>query len=768
MSFLVPSLLLGVLAAAIPVVIHLLHRQRTTPVPWGAMQFLLESPLRFKRRRKVDNWILLLARMALLGLLGFLLARPLMIEGRYSPLSSNVATDIAVVVDHSLSSGRKAARPADAPADPSATGGSVFDRSLAVVDDVARLMKPSDTLSVVLAEHRPDTSFTPLPVRSANVRDVQERLRRLKPGMTAASIADAVQAAREVIGRGPNAQKLIVVVSDGQRNAWQIDNHAAWAAATGDRSGAGAPKVYSLPVAPAANLPDIAVGDVKIEPTLVGLNRPAQLTATLTRTAGASGAGGAGPGAVTGNGGAVSVSLVVNGKPVEKRPVAGLAPGEARTVRFDYAFTQPGSNWVRIQADAGDALPADDAAVAAATVWNRLPVLVIDGQLTTAGPFRSSQFLVAAMQPVAEAAQEATALVQPKVVSASAAEGEKLDDFAAVVVNDVPALSGGAAEKLAAYARAGGGVWLILGPRSDPALIGSQLARAGLLTAKVREKRSAGATGAAPAVELKAPLNPMVALLAAAEHNALTGTVTRQWWAVTPGDGDEQVVLATAGGADPLVYERPVGRNGGRVVVWCTSADGAWNNWPLVPNFVPLVNETVYHLAGAWTRSAGTGRLDAGSPLEWSGPAQPRVKSASITRPDGTVVTRQPTLSNGRQRLNYNDTAEPGLYTLRFDPTEVPQPAYYGVSIDRRELDPAPLSEADDAWLKSRGFIERRITRDELASALGGVNKGVELWKWLGLGVLALLVFETLMTRRMIRLQDGRADGTGTLSGAHA
>src|SRR5215212_9105206 len=111
MSFLMAPLLIGVLAAAIPVVIHLLHRQRTTPVQWGAMQFLLESQLKFRRRKKVDHWLLLLARMALLGLLGFLLARPLLIEGKYNPLSSNVATDIAVVVDHSLSTGRKAASP---------------------------------------------------------------------------------------------------------------------------------------------------------------------------------------------------------------------------------------------------------------------------------------------------------------------------------------------------------------------------------------------------------------------------------------------------------------------------------------------------------------------------------------------------------------------------------------------------------------------------------------------------------------------------------
>src|SRR4051812_24146294 len=100
MSFLMSSLLVGIAAAAIPVIIHLLHRQRTTPVAWGAMQFLLESPLKFRRRRTVDHWLLLLARIALLALLAFVLARPLLIEGKYSPLSGNVATDIVVVVDH--------------------------------------------------------------------------------------------------------------------------------------------------------------------------------------------------------------------------------------------------------------------------------------------------------------------------------------------------------------------------------------------------------------------------------------------------------------------------------------------------------------------------------------------------------------------------------------------------------------------------------------------------------------------------------------------
>src|SRR5688572_12058254 len=109
MLFLSASLLLGVAAAAIPVVIHLLHRQRTTPVRWGAMQFLTESPLQLKRRKKIDHWLLMLLRMAVLLLLAILLARPLLIEGEYNPLSKSLATDIAVVIDRSASTGRNAA-----------------------------------------------------------------------------------------------------------------------------------------------------------------------------------------------------------------------------------------------------------------------------------------------------------------------------------------------------------------------------------------------------------------------------------------------------------------------------------------------------------------------------------------------------------------------------------------------------------------------------------------------------------------------------------
>ena len=84
------SMLGGLGAIGIPVVVHLLHRQKSRPIQWGAMQFLMESPLQQKRRRHIEHWLLLLARMALLGVLVVALARPLMNADFATPIGGGV------------------------------------------------------------------------------------------------------------------------------------------------------------------------------------------------------------------------------------------------------------------------------------------------------------------------------------------------------------------------------------------------------------------------------------------------------------------------------------------------------------------------------------------------------------------------------------------------------------------------------------------------------------------------------------------------------
>ena len=60
------AMLLGLLGAALPVLIHLLNRRRDQVVDWGAMQFL-DLGRRARRKIRLTELLLMLARMALLA-----------------------------------------------------------------------------------------------------------------------------------------------------------------------------------------------------------------------------------------------------------------------------------------------------------------------------------------------------------------------------------------------------------------------------------------------------------------------------------------------------------------------------------------------------------------------------------------------------------------------------------------------------------------------------------------------------------------------------
>src|SRR3954467_11077480 len=123
--FLMSSLLFASVLGCIPVIGHLLRRQTVTPIAWGAMQFLLESPLKARRRRSIDDWLLMLVRIGIILLVALLLSRPVV---RNSSLTTTTPIDVAVVLDHSLTMGTRAQAGTVQAAGGQATSGTLFDQ----------------------------------------------------------------------------------------------------------------------------------------------------------------------------------------------------------------------------------------------------------------------------------------------------------------------------------------------------------------------------------------------------------------------------------------------------------------------------------------------------------------------------------------------------------------------------------------------------------------------------------------------------------------
>ncbi|RLT16606.1 MAG: VWA domain-containing protein [Planctomycetota bacterium] len=98
-SFLSPLFLIGALAAAVPILLHLFHRKTDVVIDFPAVSLLTRAPVPHHRRRQLRELILLALRIAALVLLAVSFARPYL-AGAAAPASAPVTV---VVLDTSMS-----------------------------------------------------------------------------------------------------------------------------------------------------------------------------------------------------------------------------------------------------------------------------------------------------------------------------------------------------------------------------------------------------------------------------------------------------------------------------------------------------------------------------------------------------------------------------------------------------------------------------------------------------------------------------------------
>src|SRR5207237_2748613 len=75
------SLLVGGLLVAIPVVLHLIMRQKPKQLLFPALRFIHERRLANQRRLRLRHWLLLALRCGAIGLFALALARPSVASG---------------------------------------------------------------------------------------------------------------------------------------------------------------------------------------------------------------------------------------------------------------------------------------------------------------------------------------------------------------------------------------------------------------------------------------------------------------------------------------------------------------------------------------------------------------------------------------------------------------------------------------------------------------------------------------------------------------
>src|SRR5437868_13852921 len=103
MSLLNPFFLFGSLALAIPVLIHLVRREKSEIIRFSSLMFLLKVPKRSVRQQKLKNLLLMALRLLTLALLVGACARPYMTQPAKPAATAYSKHGAALMLDTSYS-----------------------------------------------------------------------------------------------------------------------------------------------------------------------------------------------------------------------------------------------------------------------------------------------------------------------------------------------------------------------------------------------------------------------------------------------------------------------------------------------------------------------------------------------------------------------------------------------------------------------------------------------------------------------------------------
>src|SRR5215207_9376029 len=103
MGFVAPLVLVGLAALAVPVLIHLIQRERKRVVEFPSLMFLRRIPYQSVRRRRIRDWALLAMRLAALALIIMAFARPFFRRDALAAATQNGAREAVILVDTSYS-----------------------------------------------------------------------------------------------------------------------------------------------------------------------------------------------------------------------------------------------------------------------------------------------------------------------------------------------------------------------------------------------------------------------------------------------------------------------------------------------------------------------------------------------------------------------------------------------------------------------------------------------------------------------------------------
>jgi len=555
MSFLNPFLLFGSLALAIPILIHLVRREKSEIIPFSSLMFLLKVPKRSIRQQKIKNLLLMALRLLILALLVGAFARPYMTQPAKPTVSANANRGVVMMLDTSYSM----------------RYGNNFDKLKAEAQKRIDAMRATDRMAIVAFND--NASLLSRPTSDKNA--LKAVVDALEPSFSGTRYYEAFTLADRALAEFGGDQKQLIVISDFQRNGW---NRSSRESIIGNDV-----KVETVNLA-VQSPNNVGIDSVSVDPST-----------SFTRT-------------YSGRVIArihnyrkdipvdIDVIVSLNDKEMARKKVTVSANSSA-LAEFTGFDLQLGFSKGRVHIDSNDPLKVDDDFLFSLERREKLRVLVVD-----TGKAKQSLYLRQAYTSSPDLPFEVT------IVPVSGITAEEVAKHEVVVVNDVPRLPDAVRDKMDELRKSGQGQLVVLGENSEAGWWGSYQKfpvkpSQRIFVAKDRGKPSVALTTYDRNHSIFKPFEKSTrVVLNSAQFFAYMNMEAK------PG----AVVLAKYDDGSPVIVESSKDDHG--MLVFNSTVDSKWNDLPLKPSFLPLFHEMIRYLS-RYNDTRGWYALGEGIPI---------------------------------------------------------------------------------------------------------------------------------------------------------
>jgi hypothetical protein len=699
MTFLNPFLLVGLAAAAIPIIIHLLNLRKLKTVEFSSLQFLKELQKTKMRRVKIRQIFLLILRTLLIILVVLAFARPAL-KGSVGSIGTHAKSTVVILLDDSPSMTVRDER------------GVLFSQATAAASNLLGLVKEGDELYFVrLSEIHHNTVFP-----AASVSSVKTILDKITPSFETAAFRDVLGVAARLLAESKNFNQEVYLISDAQ--ATQFLTTAKDSSDLFDK------RVKMFLIETGKQQDNAGVVSLDLKTQIITKNKPVNFKATVRNF---------GNTPIRNS----PMSVYVDGSRVVQQ---SLDIGTQASTAVDFTVTPKRRGMIQgyVQLE-DDALEADNKRYFIINVPERINVLMIGG--------KPQDTRLASLALTLGGDSSLTGLFTMEQTTQSQLSSLDINKYDVLVFCGVKEFTSAESDRVAQFVKAGGGALLF---PDDETVIANWnetiFARLGIPACQPAPDglpiTDQSSFLSFDKVDYDHPL--FQGLFEQVPGKKSPGTIEspKVYKAVKPQAGIRGHTIIALSDGSGFLTEYAAGT--GRFLLFSVEANTGWSDFPVKGLFAPLLHRSILFLAGGQQNtSSGTvgEQIKAAVRLKDRGGKE----TYSLKSPDGIDERTAPHTStaSGISMFESSATTDIGVYEIRKGNEVLHASA---INIDPAESDPRHVTNEElAAFWKRIGMNDTQTQRlqatDRLEATVLESRLGIELWKYaLALAVIVALV----------------------------